>query len=151
MPIRDVTPDIDGTGMRVGIVRSTFNPELTEALLDGAVEALAAAGVVDVTVINVPGALELPVVALHLAAHHHAVVALGVVIEGETDHYEHVATQTMAGLMQVSVTTGIPVGNGVLTVREKQHAIDRAQPGRGNKGAEAAEAAVAAAMAIREL
>jgi len=151
MPVRDVAPELDGAGLAVGVIRSTFNSQLTNQLLDGALQALEAAGVADVTVVNVSGALELPVVARHLAEHHDAVVALGVVIEGETDHYEHVATQAMSGLMDVSVITGVPVGNGLLTVRVAQHAIDRSEPGEHNKGTEAAEAAVAAALAIRAL
>jgi 6,7-dimethyl-8-ribityllumazine synthase len=151
MPIRDVTPELYGTGLAVAVVRSTFNSELTRQLLDGALGALAEAQVLDVTVIDVSGALELPVVTRHLAENHDAVVALGVVIEGETDHYEHVASQAMAGLMQVSIMTGVPVGNGLLTVRAAQHAIDRSELGEHNKGHEAAQAAVAAALAIRAL
>lgn len=151
MPVRDVTPELHGSGLSVAVVRSTFNSQLTNQLLDGAVEALSEAQVSDVTVIHVSGALELPVIARHLAEHHDAVVALGVVIEGETDHYEHVATQAMAGLMQVSVSTGVPIGNGLLTVRVAQHAIDRAQPGEHNKGYEAAQAALTAALAIQAI
>lgn len=151
MPVRDVAPNLDGAGLAVGVIRSTFNSQLTTQLLDGALAALESAGVTDVTVVTVSGALELPVLARHLAEDHDAVVALGVVIEGETDHYEHVATQTMAGLMDVSVTTGVPIGNGLLTVRLEQHAIERSRPGEHNKGAEAAEAAVAAALVIRSL
>ncbi len=75
-------------------------------------------------------------------------VAIGAVIEGETDHYVHVCTQTSAGLMQVSVESGIPIGNAVLTVREYQHARDRSLPGPGNKGAEAVEAVLQALTAI---
>jgi 6,7-dimethyl-8-ribityllumazine synthase len=80
-----------------------------------------------------------------------AVIAIGAVIEGETDHYEHVSTQTSAGLMQVSIETGVPVGNAVLTVREYEHARERSLPGPGNKGAEAVQAALQAVAAIRSL
>lgn len=151
MAIRDVTPDVDGSGLSVCVIRSTFNSELTQQLLDGALGALSELGVASITTVAVSGALELPVVAKHMAADHDAVVVLGVVIEGETDHYEHVATQAMAGLMEVSLSEGVPIGNGLLTVRVEQHAIDRAQPGEHNKGKEAAEAAVVAALAIRSL
>lgn len=147
----EATPDVDGSGLRVGVVVSTFNAGLTSALRDAALATLDAAGVGDVTVVEVAGALELPVVALALSADHDAVVALGVVIEGETDHYRHVATQSMAGLMKVSVEAGIPIGNGLLTVREERHAVERSQPGHGNKGAEAASAALQAAVAMRKL
>ena len=137
--------------IRVGIVVSTFNETITDGLLRGAIEELQRRDVAEPTVVSVEGALELPVVAKALAARHDAVVAIGAVIEGETDHYEHVATQASRGLMDVSLDTGVPVGNAVLTVREVQQAVDRSQPGPGNKGGEAARAAVVAARAIKSL
>lgn len=141
----------DGAGLRVGVVVATFNEAITEPLARGAIEHLEALGVPDITVVRVPGALEVPMVAKALADGHDALVAIGAVIEGETDHYEHVATQTSAGLMQVSLETGTPVGSAVLTVRSAAHAVDRSRPGPGNKGAEAAEAAVIAANALKDL
>lgn len=138
-------------GLRVGMVISTFNESITSPMADAARQQLGRLGVDHVTVVHVHGALELPVVAKALAVHHDAIVAIGAVIEGETDHYEHVATQCSRGLMEVSLQTGVPVGNAVLTVRDVQHAIERSRPGPGNKGAEAAEAAVAAARAIQTL
>ena len=137
--------------LAVGIVISTFNEAITGGLQRGAMEELHLLGVTELTVLSVEGALELPVVAKALAASHDAVVAIGAVIEGETDHYEHVATQASRGLMDVSVDTGVPIGNAVLTVRDVQHAVVRSQPGPGNKGAEAAKAAVTAALAIKSL
>jgi 6,7-dimethyl-8-ribityllumazine synthase len=138
--------------LRVGVVVSTFNGSITEGLRRGAIDELQRLGVTEPTVVEVPGALELPVVARALAdAGHDCVVALGAVIEGETDHYHHVATQTMAGLMQVSVASGRPVGIGLLTVRDVAHAVERSRPGAGNKGAEAARAAVEAAGVIASL
>jgi len=151
MNVRTVEPAVDGTGLSVGVVLSTFNETITGPMLDAVLETLEAHGVSDVTVVKVPGALELPVIARALARKNDAVVAVGAVVEGETDHYEHVATQSSAGLMQVAVATGVPVANALLTVREVNHAIDRSRPGPGNKGAEAAEAALIAARAIREL
>lgn len=141
----------DASGLSVGVVLSSFNEPITRPLCDGALEALAALGIESPRVVTVSGALEVPVVAKALAQQYDAVVAIAAVIEGETDHYEHVATQCSRGLMDVSLQTGVPVGNAVLTVRDVQHAIDRSRPGPGNKGAEAAEAAVAAALAIRSL
>lgn len=138
--------------LRVGVVVSTFNGSITAGLLQGALEALGRLGVDVPTVIEVAGAMELPVVSRALIeAGNDCVVALGAVIEGETDHYQHVATQSIAGLMSVSTSTGVPVGIGVLTVRVAAHAVERSRPGAGNKGAEAAEAAVAAAAAIRQI
>lgn len=152
MQRRDVTPTGERAGeIRVGLVASSFNASITRGLLDGALGWLESAGVGQVTVVTVAGALELPVVARKLAEDHEAVIAVGAVIEGETDHYQHVATQASAGLMSVSTDTGVPVGNALLTVREIRHALERSRPGPGNKGAEAAEAAIKAAEAIAEL
>lgn len=141
----------EASSLSIGVVVSSFNEPITRPLSEGALGALADLGISTPTVLRVEGALELPVVARALAAGHDAVVAIGAVIEGETDHYEHVATQCTRGLMDVSLQTGVPIGNAVLTVREVQHAIDRSGPGPGNKGAEAARAAVTAALAIRSL
>jgi 6,7-dimethyl-8-ribityllumazine synthase len=149
-------PEIQGADdarhLKVGVVVATFNEAVTAGLLQGALEALAAAGASDPTVVRVAGSFELPVVARALAeAGHDCVVALGAVIEGETDHYEHVATQAIAGLQQVAVETGVPVGLGVLTTRRVEQARARSLPGPGNKGAEAALAAVCTAGALRRL
>ncbi|HLA67109.1 MAG TPA: 6,7-dimethyl-8-ribityllumazine synthase [Acidimicrobiia bacterium] len=142
----------DAGDMRVAIAVADFNEAVTGGLLAGAVEALAAAGAAEPTIVHVPGAFELPVVVARLAeAGYEAIVALGAVIEGETDHYEHVATQCAAGLRDVALTWGVPVGFGVLTVRNADHAIERSRPGPGNKGAEAAGAAVRTARALRNL
>lgn len=149
-------PEIRGTGdarhLKVGVVVSTFNEAVTAGLLQGALAALASAGASDPTVVRVPGSFELPVAARALAAAgHDCVVALGAVIKGETDHYEHVATQAIAGLQQVAVETGVPVGLGVLTARRVEQARARSLPGPGNKGAEAALAAVHTAEALWRL
>ena len=151
MSVVEVPMDSTGAGLKVGLVVATFNEAITEPLAQGAIDQLEALGVDTVTVVRVPGALEVPAVAKALAQGHDAVVAVGAVIEGETDHYEHVATQASAGLMQVSLDTGVPVGSAVLTVRSAAHAVDRSRPGPGNKGAEAAEAAVIAANALKAL
>ncbi len=149
-------PEIEGagdaSGLRVGVVVATFNEVVTAGLLQGALEALSAAGAVDPTVVRVAGSFEIAVVARALAEGGcDCVVALGAVIKGETDHYEHIATQAIAGLRQVAVETGVPVGLGVLTTRRVEQARARSLPGPGNKGAEAALAAVRAANALRLL
>ncbi len=142
---------LDGSGLSVGVVVSDFNSEFTEPMLAAAQDTLKLAGVENVTVVHVAGALELPVASAALAAQHDAVIAIGAVIEGETDHYEHVATQASAGLMRVSLDTGIPIGNALLTVREVAHAEARTRPGPENKGSEAARACVQAAQTLRSL
>jgi len=140
-------------GLRVVVLRARFNPTVTSGLLAGALEALREMGAHDVVVHDVPGAFELPVVAQAAArtGRFDAVVALGAVVKGETDHYEHVAREAAAGLAAVARETGVPVGFGVLTVRQARQAARRSAPGRANKGAEAARAAVATARAVEAL
>lgn len=137
---------------RVGLAVATFNQAITEPMADAALETLEGLGVDEVVIVEVPGALELPVAAAGLAqAGCEAVVAVGAVIEGETDHYRIVADQSARGLMEVALRHRIPIGNAVLTVRAYQHAVERSRPGPGNKGAEAAQAAVDAARALAAL
>jgi 6,7-dimethyl-8-ribityllumazine synthase len=143
----------DGTGLRVAVLRARFNPRVVDGLVAGAEAALTEMGVGHVVIVDVPGAFELPVVAKAAAAsgRFDAVVALGAVIKGGTDHYEHIAREAASGLMRAALDTGVPVAFGVLTVAKKQHALERSRPGRDNKGAEAARAAVLAALALRQL
>jgi 6,7-dimethyl-8-ribityllumazine synthase len=109
-----------------------------------AVSVFEGAGVERVVVLEVAGALELPLASRSLIERHgcSGVVAIGAVIKGETDHYDHVATEATRGISQVALETGAPVGNAILTVHEYDHALERSRPGPGNKGAEAATAAL---------
>ena len=145
----------DGRGLKVALLTSSFNASIVDGLLTGAREALSAMGVTagDITVVDVPGAFELPLAAAVAArsGRFDAVVALGAVIRGETDHYQHIAREATAGLAAVARETGVPVGFGVLTVTDEKQAIGRARPGPGNKGAEAARAAVAMVRVVRSL
>jgi 6,7-dimethyl-8-ribityllumazine synthase len=142
-------------GLRIAVVRSLFNRPVTDGLLAGAREALDEMGASrnDVAVFDLPGAFELPLAAQAAAraGRFDAVVALGAVIEGETDHYEHVAREAAAGLAAVARETGVPVAFGVLTVRQEEHARRRAAAGPDNKGAEAARAAVMTARALQAI
>ena len=142
-------------GLRVAVVRSRFNAEVVDGLLAGAREALREMGAADrdVTVADVPGAFELPLAARGAAGsgRFDAVVALGAVIRGETDHYEHVARAATDGLAAAARETGVPVGFGVLTVGREEQARARSGPGPDNKGAEAARAAVAMVHVLRGL
>ena len=143
-----------GPGLRVVVVAASWHPEVMDGLLAGAHRGLAAAQVGDVVVVRVPGSFELPVAALAAAgAGADAVVALGVVIRGGTPHFDYVCLAATTGLTQVAVTTGVPVGFGLLTCDDQAQAVDRAGlPGsREDKGFEAAQAAVATAVALREL
>ena len=145
----------DATGLKVAVLHAAFNEEVVGGLLAGAREALKEMGAADkdVEVVEVPGAFELPLAA-RAAAHYgrfDAVVALGAVIRGETDHYEHVAREASAGLAAVARETMVPVGFGVLTVEKEAQALARARPGPENKGAEAARAAIAMVHVLRDL
>jgi 6,7-dimethyl-8-ribityllumazine synthase len=131
-------------GLRVAVLYADFNPRVVQGLLGGAVESLAQMGAAEVRQEKVPGAFELPLAAKAAAiAGFDAVIALGAVIRGETDHYEHIAREAASGLAAVALETGVPIGFGVLTVTNESQALARSAPGPENKGAEAARAAVA--------
>ncbi|HEY5891470.1 MAG TPA: 6,7-dimethyl-8-ribityllumazine synthase, partial [Acidimicrobiia bacterium] len=130
----------------------SWNQSITDRLLSGALDRLKTLGAVDVTVLRVPGALEIPVAAAALArAGCQAIVAIGVVIKGETDHYEIVVRESTSGLSRVALDTGVPIGNAILAVHDIDAALARSGPGEANKGAEAAEAAVMTATALQQL
>ena len=144
---------VDAEGLSLGIVAATWHADLTDALLERAVAAAAASGVADPTVVRVPGAVELSVVAQALAERHDAVVALGVVVRGGTPHFEYVCDAVTAGLTRVALDAGRPVGNGVLTCDTEEQARDRAGlPGSAeDKGWEATVAALATALTLRSI
>jgi 6,7-dimethyl-8-ribityllumazine synthase len=149
---KGATPELTGRDLRIAVVVSRFNEEVSKRLLRGALGALEEHGVQDPDVLWVPGSLELPVTALALAerGNHDAIVCLGCVIRGETYHFELVAGQAAAGIMQVQLDTGVPVAFGVLTTEDKEQALARSGP-KNNKGAEAAEAAIEMANLMREI
>lgn len=142
-------------GLRVILLRAVFNARVVDGLVAGAREALAEMGADPraLTVADVPGCFELPLAAKAAAGsgRFDAVVALGAVIRGETDHYEHIAREAASGLAAVARETGVPVGFGVLTCAEEEQALARSALGGGNKGAEAARAAVAMVRLVRRL
>ena len=145
----------DGRGLRVAVLRSLFNDRVVKGLLAGAEEALHEMGVAkdDITLVHVPGAFELPLAAQAAAdsGRFDVIVALGAVIRGETDHYEHICRETSAGLAAVAQQTRRPVGFGVLTVHDEAQALARSAPGPENKGGEAARAAVAMIGVLKQL
>lgn len=136
----------DGKGRRIGIVVSRFNEEVTDRLLTGACEALRGAGVAeaDLRVVRVPGAFELPLFAKQMAesGRFDAIVALGAVIRGDTDHYDYVCAAAQEGILRASLETDVPILFGVLTCDTDEQALARSggPDGRapGNKGAEVA-------------
>ena len=132
---------------RILIVEARFYDHLNDLLLQGARAALGAAGHEHET-ITVPGALEVPGVVALAAERYDAFVALGVVIRGETYHFEIVAGESARGIMALTMD-GLAIGNGILTVENEAQALARARPTEGNKGGGAAEAALAI-LALRE-
>ena len=136
----------DATGLTFGIVASKFNKFVTSRLLAECVKALTKAGARDETieVVRVPGAFEIPLVARQLArcGRFDAVICLGAVIRGDTPHFEYISTEVSRGIMQASMESNVPVVFGVLTTNTVAQAIERADPMKMNRGADAAKTAV---------
>jgi 6,7-dimethyl-8-ribityllumazine synthase len=144
---------IDASGLRVAVAATRWHEQVSGGLLAGALAALADCKVDEPTVVRVPGAFELPVVASALAAQHDAVVTLGVVIRGGTPHFDYVCRAVTDGCTRVALDSGVPVGFGVLTCDTEEQALDRAGlPGsHEDKGRQAALAAVSTALLLREI
>lgn len=148
-------PDFaDGAAdVTLAIVASTWHSQICDALLEGALRVAGGAGIAEPTVVRVLGAIEIPVVAQELARNHDAVVALGVVIRGQTPHFDYVCDAVTQGLTRVSLDAATPVANGVLTTNTEEQALDRAGlPGSAeDKGEQAAAAALSTALTLRDL
>ena len=137
--------EIDASGLQVAIVVTSWHTQITDGLLAGAERALQAAGNSEYEIWRVPGAFELPLGAQYAVdAGADVVIALGVVIQGDTPHFDYVCSAATDGLNRVQLDSGIPVGFGLLTVNTEQQALDRAglEGSKEDKGAEAVEAAV---------
>ncbi|MFP5255968.1 MAG: 6,7-dimethyl-8-ribityllumazine synthase [Acidimicrobiia bacterium] len=138
---------LDGTGLRIGVVRARWNAHIVDRLAEGVGRGLSGLGVRpgDVVDVTVPGSFELPMGARVLAASGQvdAVICLGCVIRGETTHYELVAGESAAGIQQVQLATGVPVAFGVLTTEDEAQALARSEAAGGhNVGEDAAVVAV---------
>jgi len=137
---------IDASGIKVTVVATTWHTQITDGLLAGAERALIAAGNTDYKVIRVPGAFELPLAAQQaISQGAEVVIALGVVIQGDTPHFDYVCQAATSGLTRVQLDTSVPIGFGLLTVANEQQGLDRSglAGSREDKGAEAVEAAIA--------
>lgn len=149
--IEEMQPDLNGKGLRIGIVMSRFNQDAGEGLLSSCAAALARHGVNsgDVRIVTVPGALEVPLALQRMAntGQFDALIALGAVIRGETYHFEIVANESAAGIASVALDTGVPVANGILTADNDDQALAR----MAQKGADCAAAAVEMANLMRQL
>ena len=147
--------NMKGKGCRIGIVVARFNDFITKRLLDACLDELSKLGVLkkDVTVVWVPGAVEIPVVCQKLArsGKYDAIIALGCVIQGGTPHFEYVASEAAKGIAKVSLDSGVPVIFGILTTDTLEQALERAGAKPGNKGFAAALSAIELANLDKEL
>jgi 6,7-dimethyl-8-ribityllumazine synthase len=153
MKQRELQGELNAAGLRLGIVVGRFNSFVTERLLNGASDALNRAGAVEVDIVRVPGAMEIPVTARHMAetGNYDAIVCLGAVIRGDTPHFDYVCAESARGITNVMIETGIPLSYGILTVENLEQAVDRAGLKSGNKGFEAAMVAVEMANLIKKI
>jgi 6,7-dimethyl-8-ribityllumazine synthase len=153
--IRTIEGDFSAGNATFALVVARFNSFIVDSLQAGAIDALVRHGVSEknITVIKVPGAFELPMIAKQLAASgkYSAIIALGAVIRGGTPHFEYVAGECAKGLGQVGMTHDLPVVFGVLTVDTIEQAIERAGTKAGNKGADAAVTAIELCSLLRKL
>lgn len=149
--IEKLEPDLNGAGLRIGIVVSRFNQDVGEGLLSSCAAALAKQGVraSDIRVVTVPGALEVPLALQKLAntGRYDALIALGAVIRGETYHFEVVANESASGITTVALDTGVPVSNGILTTEDDDQAMARVA----QKGIDCALAAVEMANLLKRI
>lgn len=154
MGSRGLTGGLEAAGLRVAVIAARYNQEICDQLLEGALSSLRSHGATEeaILVVRVPGAVELPLAALHAArsGRFDAVICLGCVIKGETAHFEYVAGEASAGVMRVALDTGVPCAFGVLTTYDHEQAVARSGP-VDNKGAEAAETAIEMANLIKRL
>ena len=141
--------------MRIAIVVARFNDFITDRLLEGALAALADAGVSGeaVEVLRVPGAFEVPMAAQRVAetGRVEAVICLGCLIRGATPHFEYIASACAHGITAAAASTGVPMAFGVLTTNSAEEALERVAPGPAHKGREAAEAALEMARLFARL
>jgi 6,7-dimethyl-8-ribityllumazine synthase len=149
--VNELTTNLQGSGMRIGIVLSRFNSDIGDGLLSACKAELLKLGVADdaITIATVPGALETPLVLLHMAntEKFDALIALGAIIRGETYHFEVVSNESARGISEVQLATGIPVANAVLTTEDDDQALARMSV----KGAEAATVAIEMVNLLKQL
>ena len=138
--------NLDAAGFKFALVVSRFNSFICDRLLEGALDTLKRHGAkdVDLTIVKVPGAFEIPLLAKKLAStgKYDALICLGAVIRGGTPHFEYVSSEVTKGVASASLDTGVPISFGVLTTDSVEQAIERAGTKAGNKGCEAAMSAI---------
>jgi len=152
---RELAGNLDGNGLRIGIIVAQFNEMITSRLLEGARNALVEHGVREdaITIVSVPGSIELPQAADRMAQSgaYDALVTLGCVIKGETAHFEYVAQEAARGISDVARSRGVPVAFGVLTTYTNEQAIARSGGALGNRGFDSASTAIKMANLYRQI
>ena len=152
---RIIEGNIVAKGLKFCIVASRFNDFISGKLIEGAVDALkrAKAAEEDITIVRVPGAFEIPVVAKKIAksGNYHAIICLGAVIRGATPHFEYISAEVSKGIAQVALETETPIAFGVITADTLEQAIERAGAKSGNKGWDAAISAIEMANLFKSL
>ena len=153
--MKTISGDLQAKGLRIGIAVSRFNDLFTKSLLGAAVDGLTRHGVdeKDITVVWVPGAFELPVVLKQLAVsgRFHALMALGVVIQGATGHADIINKEVAAACSRIATETGVPVIDGVVGAQTLEQAMERSGTKHGNRGWSAAESAIEMAVVVKKL
>jgi len=146
---------LDAKGLKISLIASRFNEFISAKLLEGALDCLRRHGIneEDLRIIWVPGSFEIPIVAKQLALKKEddAIIALGAIIKGATDHYNYVASEVAKGIAATSLETGVPIIFGVLTTDTIEQAIERAGTKLGNKGFNAALSAIELAQLLKNL
>lgn len=149
--MKELHPQLDGAGLRIGIVVSRFNRDIVDALLAACLNTLTKNGVndLDITLIRVPGALEIPLTLAELGRREScdALIALGAVVRGDTYHFEIVSNESASGITQVQLDSGLPIANGILTVDTDEQALARVE----EKGVDAALVAIEMANLKKQL
>lgn len=149
--MKEFEKNLDGSGLRIGIVMSRFNIDVGEGLLSACTDELIRLNVADdsITLVSVPGALETPLAlqALAQSGKYDALVALGAVIRGDTYHFEVVSNESASGVSRVQLESGLPIANGILTTNTDEQALARMS----EKGRDAAQVAVELANLLKQI
>ena len=153
--MNEIQGDLDGKGLRFTLIAARFNDFITAKLVDGALDGLVRHGVRedDITLVKVPGAFEIPLVASRIASDKKsdAIICLGAVIRGATPHFDYVASEVSKGVAQASLVTGVPIIFGVLTTDTIEQAVERAGSKAGNKGWDCALSAIEMVRVLNQL
>ena len=128
--------------MKICIVVSNFYPKISKLLIDGAVLKLKKNKISNFQIITVPGTFEIPVVVSNLIDKYDAFITLGCVIKGQTSHFHYLCSSVINALINLSIKSKKPIGNGILTCNDKKQAVNRADPNKKDKGGDAADAAI---------